>query len=262
MTERRPGRRRAWTAALALLCLGASSAAQTPRPGKNVLLVRGHPQDLYCYPAAAGPAKGRVLFAPGDGGWRGFAVTIAQTLAGWGYDVCGLDTKRYLESFTGRTTLSESEVMGDFAQIGRWMTGERVTVAGWSEGAGLALLAAAGPDGAKRFNGLVTVGLPEAAILGWRLADTITYLTKEDPNEPRFSTTPYLSRVAPLPLMMIQSSQDEYTKLETVRRLFAAAREPKRLSVINARNHRFDGNREDFFRALRDGIEWINQTAH
>ena len=47
-------------------------------------MLRGQREDVYYYPAA-GAARGKILFAPGDGGWRGFAIDIAQTLAGWGY---------------------------------------------------------------------------------------------------------------------------------------------------------------------------------
>lgn len=248
---------------LALVLPAGWLRAENPQPGRNAVVVRGQRQDVYYYPAA-GKAKGKVLFAPGDGGWRGFAVAIAQTIAGWGYDVYGLDTKRYLESFTGRSTLKESEVMRDFRQMAEWALGganERVLLAGWSEGAGLALLGAAGPDGTKPFSGLIAIGLPEAGVLGWRWTDNVTYVTRTEPNEPHFSTAQHLPKVAPLPLAVIQSSGDEYTALETVRRLFAGAREPKKLVLVEARNHRFDGNREEFFRALRQSFEWISQAT-
>ncbi len=59
------------------------------------------------------------------------------------------------------------------------------------------------------------------------------------------------------PLLMIQSRQDEYVTVEAAQRLFAAAREPKRFVVIEARNHRFEENYEEFLRALRAGLQWI-----
>jgi fermentation-respiration switch protein FrsA (DUF1100 family) len=57
---------------------------------------------------------------------------------------------------------------------------------------------------------------------------------------------------------MIQSSRDEYVPVEEARRLFAAAGEPKRFVLVEARNHRFDGNQPEFFRQLRAMIEWVN----
>jgi fermentation-respiration switch protein FrsA (DUF1100 family) len=250
----------------AALWLHCSLWAQAPAPGRNALIIRGQRQDLYFHPApgqARRPA-GRILFAPGDGGWRGFAITIAETMASWGYDVYGIDTKRYLESFTGKATLKESEVPGDFRQVADWITrgaAEKVTLVGWSEGAGLVLLPAASAEHKQRFNGAVTVGLPNSAVLSWRWTDNLTYLTKQEPDEPHFSTAPYLSRVAPLPLVVIQSKGDEYTPLETVNKLFAAAQPPKKFFLVDARNHRFDGGLEEFFRVLRQSVEWINQSA-
>jgi len=248
------------------LWLPAPLSAQTPAAGKNTLVIRGQPQDVYFYPAMGEPRSPnrKILFAPGDGGWRGFAVTIAETMASWGYEVYGLDTKRYLESFTGKTTLKETEAMGDFRQIAEWMTqgaGEQVTLVGWSEGAGLCLLAAASEENKKIFNGLISIGTGESNVLGWRWSDDITYVTKKEPREPKFLSADFLPKVAPLPLLMIHSSQDEYTPVGVARQLFSMAQEPKRLVLIDARDHRFDGHTEEFFRVLREGLQWIGETA-
>src|SRR6185295_8774725 len=90
-----------------LVFSGVAQAAATHTPGRNSAWVRSQAQDIYFYPAQ-GALRGSVLFVPGDGGWRGFAIDIAQVIAQGGYDVYGLDTKRYLESFTGRTALRET----------------------------------------------------------------------------------------------------------------------------------------------------------
>ncbi|MGH9802937.1 MAG: alpha/beta hydrolase, partial [Blastocatellia bacterium] len=109
------------------------------KPGKNSITIRGQRQKLYFYPGAGAAAHHKVLFAPGDGGHRGFAITIAEKLAGMGYDVYALDTKHYLSSFTGKTHLTESDVMADFHQLADWVTGnsgEKIALAGWSTGGG------------------------------------------------------------------------------------------------------------------------------
>lgn len=242
---------------LVALMLAAACYAQNAKPGRNTFEVRGQKQDIYYLPAA-GDSKGTVLYAPGDGGWRGFGITIAKTIASWGYDVYGIDTKRYLESFTGDTTLKEPEAMADFRTIGRWAgKGSKVTMAGWSEGAGLGLLAGAPEENKTVFDGVIAISLGESSVLGWRMIDNLTYITKKEPNEPHFSSLPYLPKIAPLPFVMIHASGDEYTPVDTARKLFAAAREPKRFSLINAKNHRFDGAKDDFFRTLREGLEWV-----
>src|SRR5262245_11076284 len=141
------------------LSISASSLAQTS--GKNVVTVRGQKQEVYYYSATGRKLNRKVLFAPGDGGWRGWAINVAQQMAEWGYDVYGVDTKTYLTGFTGGAGIKESDVMSDFRQIAQWMTkgaDERVTLVGWSEGAGLGVLAAAGAENKRTFNGLVIFG--------------------------------------------------------------------------------------------------------
>jgi alpha-beta hydrolase superfamily lysophospholipase len=215
---------------------------------------------VYFYPAQ-GVRHGSVLFVPGDGGWRGFAIDLAQVMARTGYDVYGLDTKRYLESFTGKTALLESDVMGDFREIATWIAqgpATRVSLVGWSEGAGLCLLGAASPAAKHLFSGLITLGLPEKNILGWRMADYLTWITRRTPDEPVFHSVDYIGQVTPLPLLMLQSTTDEYVSLDKSRALFASASEPKRFSAVQATNHRFDGNQKELFRLIEEGLRWFN----
>ncbi len=247
--------------ALAWLAL----TAQAAEPVRLTATVRGQRQDLYCYQGSPSVSRGPVLFLTGDGGWRGFAIDIAETAASWGYRVCGMDTKRYLESFTvGGRRLKESEAAGDVRAVAAQVAGrpgQKVTILGWSEGADLGVLAASASEARSVFRGVVVLGLSESGVLGWRWRDDVTYLTRREPDEPHFATAPYLARVAPLPLVMLHSTRDEYTSLETARRMFQLAGEPKRFRPVEAQNHRFDGNHPDFFRGLREGLEWVNRTA-
>jgi dienelactone hydrolase len=244
---------------LRLLCLTLVLAVIV---GKNTVVVRGHVLDMYYFPGNGGnrPVRPAVLFVPGDGGWHGLAVTIAQTMASWGYDVYALDTKRYLESFSSNTPLTDTSVMADFLQIAGWMTNGRhqsVSLVGWSEGAGLSVLAASADTNKKTFNGVVTLGLPADGVLAWHWTDSITNLTGRLPNEPKFHSADYIGRVSPLPLWMIESTHDEYVSVDTSRALFNAAQQPKRFSLIDARNHRFDGKQDELFKTLREGLAWI-----
>jgi dienelactone hydrolase len=249
-----------------LLTMGGSCLGRESTPVKNTWIIRGQKQDIYFMAGSPSPAspRPRILFVPGDGGWRGFAITIAETMASWGYDVYALDTKRYLEGFSGKTGLTVADVMKDFRLIAELIVKDkkdRLTLVGWSEGAGLCLLEAAAPENKNAFNGLVTIGLGPVNILGWRLADYLTYVTRKIPQEPRFQSIEYLPQVTPLPLWMIQSSHDEYVPVSTARDLFSAAKEPKRFELIEANDHRFDRNTTAFFGALRRGIEWIQSAT-
>ena len=240
--------------------------AQGPAEGKNTVMIRGQAQDVYFFPAQGARQRPypKVLFAPGDGGWRGLAIKISQAIASWGYDVYGLDTKHYLESFTAESMLTVPDVMNDLGMLAKWMTkstDERVNLVGWSEGAGLCLLGAAGSENKKTFTGLVGLGLTENNVLAWRWSDYLTYITHRDSGEPGFGSLGFLPVVAPLPVMLIQSTGDEYVSAEASRRLYSAAREPKKLVLIDAQNHRFVGNRDELFRNLREGLQWIRQMT-
>ena len=252
-----------------LVVVGCSVVApalpQGLAPGKNEFLLRDKKQGIYHYPARGqNMAAQPILFLPGDGGWRGFAIEIAQSLAMDGYDVYGWDIKQYLAGFTsGKTTLKETEIMADLRSVAGYITAgraQKVSLLGWSEGAGLALLGAAASCNKNVFSGLVSIGMPGSAVLGWRLADDLTYLTKRDPNEPTFATAAYLPQVSPLPLAMIHSTHDEYISTAVARKLFDGAREPKRFFLVKARNHRYEGNRGEFLRALREALQWIGKS--
>jgi hypothetical protein len=67
----------------------------------------------------------------------------------------------------------------------------------------------------------------------------------------------YMAKIAPLPIWVIQSSGDVDTPLEEAKSLFNSAHEPKRFALVQAQNHRFDGNQPEFFRQLREALQWI-----
>lgn len=244
--------------------LACSSAlfGQTPEPGKNTVMVRGQQQDVYYYHATPSRSLGKVLFVPGDGGWRGFAITIAENLSSSGYEVYGLDTRRYLKSFTGTKVLETSEIARDLVQLTEWArqgSKDRVLLLGWSEGAGLGLAAVSDPEHRNVFQGLVAVGMTEYNILALRWSDLVAEATKKLPKEPTFKSIDFVAKISPLPLAMISSTGDEYVSVETTRKLFAAARDPKRLVLIDADNHKFEGKTHEFFFTLNETLVWILQ---
>jgi dienelactone hydrolase len=243
---------------------GQSASGGSAVPGTNVVTIRGQKLEIHYYPAEGTPLHHKILFAPGDGGWRGWAVTIGQTMATWGYDVYGFDTKLYLDGFTRTTAhLTELNVAQDFREIAEWMThrsGEKVTLVGWSEGAGLCVLGGAGDSNKNVFAGLVAFGLGDENALGWHWSNNMVSLVWR-PKEPTFKAADYMAQIAPLPLLMIQSSHDQYTSVDEANRLFALAQGPKRFVLVDARNHRFDGNQGEFFRKLRDGLSWTTSTS-
>jgi fermentation-respiration switch protein FrsA (DUF1100 family) len=254
--------------AFTLFLAFALSSSSAPAGGKNFVNIRGQMQQVWYYPPLASCSGNCpiVIFAPGDGGWRGFAVTIAETMASWGYEVYGLDTKRYLESFTAdRATLTESHLASDLAAVAAWARrgrNVRVILLGWSEGAGLVLPVSGSVESRAWLAGLGLIGTPRKAVLGWRFSDTLATLARRDVDEPQFETRPWLSRLGTVPVYMIHSTQDEYTTIEQASALYDAASGPKRFARIEGGNHRFDNRRPQFFAALREGLQWLRtQTA-
>jgi fermentation-respiration switch protein FrsA (DUF1100 family) len=188
---------------------------------------------------------------------------VAEVLAANGFFVVGFDVRAYLSSFTsGRTTLrSEDEprdykALADFAAAG---SGKRPILIGVSEGAGLSLLAATDPATQSAIGGVLGLGLPDLAELGWRWKDAIIYLTHGTPNEPTFSTAAIAARVSPVPLAAIHSTNDGYVPLAEAERVLAAARAPKRLWIVKAADHRFSDNLEELDRRLLEALAWLGQ---
>jgi fermentation-respiration switch protein FrsA (DUF1100 family) len=190
---------------------------------------------------------------------------VAAVLAARGCFVVGFDTKKYLQSFTTAAgTLRVDEVPPDYAAIAAFAAGgsaRRPILVGVSEGAGLSVLAAADPSGQRAFAGVLALGLPLLNELGWRWRDSLVYLTHGVPNEPTFSTADLIGRVAPLPLAAIESTHDEFVPPREVERLLADARQPARLWIVDASNHRFSGNVDELDRRLVEAIDWIRRNG-
>ena len=132
---------------------------------------------------------------------------------------------------------------------------------GVSEGAGLSLLAATDPATRQVVAGVVALGLPDVNELGWRWKDALSYLTHATPAEPTFSTAAIASRLAPAPLAAIHATHDEFVPLPEVQRILAAAREPKRLWIVPAADHRFSDNLAELDTRLLEALAWVRQQG-
>lgn len=240
--------KRAWIlAAIWALSLCAAEPLSVPLRGRTQTLVRIDPR---------GPRNAAVIFLPGDGGWRGAAITMGEAMASWGYEVYGFDTKKYLED----RTVSRDQMTSDLRELAarvRQTAGKPVVLAGWSQGAGMAIAAASGTPPQGLIQGVLTLGLPESAVLGWDWKATIAVLARRTPDQPAFSVAPLLAGVSPTPLWMIHGSNDEYSGPGTARALFAAAAEPKHFEEIASANHRFDGHSDELYRSMQAGLRWI-----
>jgi fermentation-respiration switch protein FrsA (DUF1100 family) len=245
------------TACLSIVHLPPRVSAQT----SETISIRGHQLPLRIYGTRGRPP---VIVSSGDGGWIHLGPHVAEMLAARGYFVVGFDVRAYLSSFTsGSTTLrpedepSDYKVLADYAARG---ASQKPVLVGVSEGAGLSVMAATDPSTKASIAGVIALGLPDINELGWRWKDALIYVTHGVPKEPTFSTASLIARVSPVPLAAIHSTRDEFVPLAEVQRLFAAARDPKRLWVVPASDHRFSDNLVEFDRTLADALAWLAQT--
>lgn len=220
--------------------------------------IRGHAQTLHLYGSRGNPP---VIVSSGDGGWIHLGPHVAETMSKKGYFVVGFDVKTYLSSFTSEATTLRLEdepgdykVLVDFAARGAT---QKPLLVGVSEGAGLSVLAATDPRTKDAIAGVIALGLPDINELGWRWKDALIYVTHGVPKEPTFSTASIIDRVGPTPLAAIHSTKDEFVPLAEAQRVLGAAREPKRLWIVEASDHRFSDNLAEFDRRLLEAATWV-----
>jgi fermentation-respiration switch protein FrsA (DUF1100 family) len=227
---------------------------------RDSVRIRGQQQEVYVYGTRGADP---IIVSSGDGGWIHLGVHVAEMLAARGYFVVGFDAKAYLRSFTdGRSTLKSSDVPGDYAVLaeyaGRGATKKPILV-GVSEGAGLSVLAASEPAAKDAIAGVIGLGLPETNELGWRWKDSLIYVTHGVPNEPTFSVSALVGRVAPIPLAAIHSTRDEFVPVAEAQRIFERAGQPSRLWIVSADDHRFSNNLPEFDERLLEAVTWIRE---
>lgn len=261
--RRRGGPRRLITLVLAIVAsLVCGTVGEAASPERVDMPLRGHSLALMVYRPSTAP-KGTVIMGSGDVGWVGLAVTRAQELSAAGYVVAGVNVREYLAAFTAKSThLSAHDIQRDFGEVALFLRGRSllpppVLLSGVSEGAGLAVVAAAWPDNHQWLDGVITMGLPRRSEIAWRWSDFTSWITKKDADEPSIDAVDYLPGLAPVPLVMIQSTRDEYVPETDYRTMEQAARQPMRLVLIAASNHRFTDRIPELRRAYDDALAWI-----
>jgi pimeloyl-ACP methyl ester carboxylesterase len=253
-----------WICSTLLLTLAITRPVMNQRsrvPIEDSVRIRGRSQVLHVYGTRGGVP---VIVSSGDGGWVHLAPYVAELLAEKGFFVVGFDAKAYLESFTsGSSTLQPQDEPGDYRElVGYAAKGstEKPILIGVSEGAGLSVLAATDPQTKSQIGGVIGLGLPDINELGWRLKDSIIYLTHTVPAEPTFSVAGIVEKVGPIPLAVIHSTQDEFVPLAEAQKILQKAASPKKLWVVQASDHKFSGNIEEFNARLLEAIQWVKQN--
>lgn len=225
--------------------------------------LRGSTQvTLQLYQQANAKGQTLVLFTSGDGGWSPFCADIAAHIAGTGQAVVGFDAKTYLTTFaSAQKPVTPEELARDYDEIlDGALSREGVdknspfVLSGWSLGAGYSVLAATDPSLKGRVSKVVAISLPALNELAWKPADALIYLTHGVPHEKVFNSGDYLPRVAPVPIIMLNATDDDTAPLTDTQKLFDRAANPKQLYTVKASGHHFEGGEEEFYRDLESSL--------
>ena len=217
-------------------------------------------------PRNDGPAV-PAIYACGDGGWRGLAPRTAQQLAHLGFAVAGIDSKVYLREFSSpQNPLRIDQLAHDYADVALALRGYAkvdaatpVYVYGWSLGAGFAIAVGSDPRTRANWAGIVSIGLPKQNQLVSGLGANHANLNNEANALYGFRSQDVLAQIAPVPLVMIQSTSDTASPQKVGNMLFESAKDPKKYVLIKASNHRFSGAREEFYTALGGAVAWMKE---
>jgi alpha-beta hydrolase superfamily lysophospholipase len=229
--------------------------------------VRGQQFKVHFYRPQSDQAAIPAIYACGDGGWRGLAPRTAEQLAHMGFAVAGIDSKVYLRQFSSvESPLTINQLARDYADVAGALrryakvdSAAPVYVYGWSLGAGFAI--AVGSDEQTRSNwaGIISIGLPKQNQLVSGVGGNRTNLKNEATALFGFRSEDVLPRIAPVPLVMIQSTSDTASPQKVGNALFASAGSPKKYVLIKASNHRFSGARDEFYAALGNAVTWMRE---
>jgi dienelactone hydrolase len=208
-----------------------------------------------------------AIYACGDGGWRGLAPRTAQQLAHLGFAVAGIDSKVYLREFSSpQHPLRIDQLARDYADVARALrvyakvdAASPVYVYGWSLGAGFAIAVGSDPRTRANWAGIISIGLPKQNQLVSGLGANHANLNNEAYALYGFRSQDVLAQIAPVPLVMIQSTSDTASPQKVGNWLFETARDPKKYVLIKATNHRFSGAREEFYAALGGAVVWMKE---
>lgn len=276
-----PARAGAWRAAASLfaVCLLLAGCVTHPRTSpydpiefNKKIVFYGHPLELhFARPAEMSPGTPLLLYATGDGGWRGKDRDLYLHITRWGYPVAGFSAPSYLSHLgyvTGTTTpgrlARDYERLIEFAKEALSLpAGTRTILVGVSRGAGLAVVAASRPEVRSELAGVMAVALTkeEEYVRHYRVR-------RGSPSDtPKrelvtFDTYGSLGRLRSLPLAVIQSTRDNYLPAAAARELFGPDTQTRRFYPIEAENHSFKGAREALYSQMSNSLAWMWTQDH
>jgi dienelactone hydrolase len=252
---------------------GAAHRATLRSPHKPVEFERSmtlydHPLDLHlARPAQLQPGTPLLFYATGDGGWRGKDVETYRRLIRWGYPVAGFSAPNYLSHLgfvSGTTTpgrlARDYQTMIEFAKRTLDLPAStRTVLVGVSRGAGLAVVAAGRAELNVELAGVLAIALTkeEEYVRHYRVRPGRTPADMPTRELVEFQTYDYLDRLRELPLVVIQSTGDNYLPAPSARKLFGPDAALRRLVSIESRDHSFSDARDALYAQMAGALTWM-----
>jgi fermentation-respiration switch protein FrsA (DUF1100 family) len=219
--------------------------------------LNAHPLTLHLSPGWAGHQGELLVYATGDGGWRGKDRDVYRQLQSWGYPIVGFSSSDYIKHLPGDAgTTTPARLASDFAAIidaARRLLevpeSRPVILVGVSRGADLAVVAAGQSRLQPELAGVVAMGLTREE----------EYVHRRRRPDLALELYPYLRNLRNVPLSVIQSTRDHYLPAAAARELFGTDTPIRQFHAVEARNHSFAGARQTLYATLRSSLAWLNR---
>ncbi len=213
---------------------------------------------LHLYQQMNARAQPLVIFTSGDGGWSPFCADVAAHIAATGKTVVGFDVKGYLTTFaSSQKPVTPEELRRDYSDLIRAALSEPgidakapIILAGWSLGAGYSVLVGSDEGLKHHVERVVVISLPRYNELAWKPTDALIYITHGTPHEKVFEAQDYLKQLAPVPLVMLNATDDDTSPLQDAQTLFSRAGGPRQFFAVRAKGHHFEGGEKEFYEDL------------
>jgi hypothetical protein len=219
-------------------------------------------------PCELDPMHPLILYATGDGGWRGKDEEAFERMTRWGYPLVGFSSPVYLRHIVRHMhAATPADVARDFDRIigvakARMSLPDsmRTVLVGVSRGSGLAVAAAGEPLFQPLLAGVVAVALTREEEYVHRLKRN-RKAPQQPPEMAMLDNYEYLPRLRDLPLSIIQSVHDNYLPAEEARRLLGPDSRLHQLHPIASKNHSFTDAREPLYAQMHASLEWVCQLG-
>ncbi len=228
-----------------------------------------HPLEVHFAQPRTGilPLRPLLVYATGDGGFRGNDKELFEELANFGYPVAGFSARNYLKNLgyvadttTPQRLAQDYEKLIEFSERELGLPrGMPVVLVGVSRGAGLAVVAAGQRIVRANVSGVLAIALTkeEEYVRHYRVRRGQT-----PPGMPRrelvmIQTYEYLPRLSSLPVSVIQSTNDGYLPADEARQLFGPDTSTRKFHAVSAWDHSFNGARDKLYLQARQSLEWI-----